>query len=69
MTLKEYLASIGQSQIFFAKRLGMSKQSICGYCNGRIKPGKFVKEKIEEITNGKVKANKWESNERTEDNT
>ena len=59
MKLKEYLESIGQSQIFFANKLGMSKQSICGYCNERINPSKFVKEKIEELTEGKVKKDEW----------
>lgn len=59
MDLKEYLQSIGQSQVFFAKILGVSKQTICGYCNKKINPSKFAKEKIEEITNGQVKAEDW----------
>jgi len=59
MTLREYLDTIGQKQTFFAIRLGVSKQTICRYCNGKGIPGRFVREKIEMLTDGDVKSEEW----------
>lgn len=61
MDLKSYLNSIGQSGKFFAKRLGVTPQCIYNYYTKKRNPSKFVKEKIEELTDGKVRADEWKN--------
>jgi len=61
MDLKTYLKSIKKMQTSFAIELGVTPQTIYHYCNGKRNPSKFVKEKIEELTDGNVKADEWKN--------
>jgi len=63
MNLKNYLFAKGITQSAFAERVGVTKYYMCRLINGKLKPGKLLAEKIENLTKGEVKINSWKSSE------
>lgn len=58
MDIKNYLFEENISQSSFAKRLGITKSYLSRIITGKQEPGRFLIEKIEFITRGKVKIKK-----------
>lgn len=57
MNLEDWIKEKGWSKVEFAKRLGVSRNTVYTWINGRI-PSKYTAKRIMELTNGKVKYTK-----------
>ena len=54
--LKEYIHNRGMKYKFFAERVGITYTALYGYIHKNRIPNKFVAMRIENITNGEIKA-------------
>jgi len=61
MTLVEFLASTGTSQIDFAKKIKRTQGSVSRLCSGLARPSLDLAFEIERATEGKVRASTWVS--------
>ena len=60
MQLKKWIDSQKMSVMDFAKKYGLTFQSVFNWISGRNKPMRIYRAKIEQITDGKVKQEDWE---------
>jgi DNA-binding transcriptional regulator YdaS (Cro superfamily) len=54
MQLADYLETYRIKRIVFAERIGVSPQTITGYCDGKFWPSRKKAKKIFEVTDGEV---------------
>ncbi len=54
MTLNQYLATVGETQTSFARRIGMCRHTIHRFCNGTHWPKAMTAVAIYEATDGLV---------------
>lgn len=56
MTLREYLAAIGQSSSRFAERIDVSPEAVRRYIKGERRPQADILARIRNVTDGAVRA-------------
>ena len=68
MKLKDYLETNGMTKEQFAQKIGCSLRTVYSWLGG-VLPTWLYKRHIQEVTNGKVKENDWETENETKTET